>query len=324
MADYTIEVSVPNVGPAGPEATVPPPAYASAGAAVDAGKPFGGLYRNTDGTVGWIEEVDPDVQAYLNLTGATARWAIQSFVAGVKALGLWDNMLGWTFRTAQNRNTGVTIYSLGGFGPYNATVSVGPTTPLPTRGASGAVFLQTGQEVALPLIQAAATITANGGYSSFTALNFLSRSSEDSNFAQRLNQNISGGQLYTAASSEDARAAASKLDGSPPGERFTTQSLAAGTFVGAGFKTMFGTLRTDGTGFSIINGAAADNTVSTFSSPVPPPFADGAAGRLMNNVGNFWTGSVTLAAHFFFLEPVSAVDAAALRTLYNNSLGAGL
>jgi hypothetical protein len=122
MADYTIEVSVPNVGPAGPEATVPPPAYASAGAAVDAGKPFGGLYRNTDGTVGWIEEVDPDVQAYLDLTGATARWALQSFVVGVKALGLWDNMVCWPMRLAQNKNAGETVYSLGGLGTYNGTL----------------------------------------------------------------------------------------------------------------------------------------------------------------------------------------------------------
>jgi hypothetical protein len=118
MADYTIEVSVPNVGPAGPEATVPPPAYASAGAAVDAGKPFGGLYRNTDGTVGWIEEVDPDVQTYLDLTGATARWAIQSFVVGVKALGLWNNMVCWPLRPSQNKATGLTIYSLGGGGSF--------------------------------------------------------------------------------------------------------------------------------------------------------------------------------------------------------------
>lgn len=122
---------MPNVGPAGPEATVPPPAYANAGAAVDAGKSFGGLYRNTNGTVGWIEEVDPDVQAYLDLTGATARWALQSFVVGVKALGLWDNMVCWPMRLAQNKNTGDTVYSLGGLGTYNGTLVSG------TRAASG-------------------------------------------------------------------------------------------------------------------------------------------------------------------------------------------
>ena len=78
---------------------------------------------------------DPDALAYVQESGATDIDNINSFVVGVKALGLWDSMVCWPLRSAQNAGTGATAYSLGGFGTYNGTLVNGPTW-----GADGVFF----------------------------------------------------------------------------------------------------------------------------------------------------------------------------------------
>jgi hypothetical protein len=71
--------------------------------------------------------LDSDAKAFLNTTGATDRAAINFFVKGIKRLGLWDDMVCWPLRSAQNAGTGSTAYSLGGLGAYNGTLVNGPT-----------------------------------------------------------------------------------------------------------------------------------------------------------------------------------------------------
>lgn len=69
---------------------------------------------------------DADAAAYFNratVTDATAKQQINAFVVGVKALSLWNNMVCWPLRSAQNKGSGTTAYSLGGYGTYNATLS---------------------------------------------------------------------------------------------------------------------------------------------------------------------------------------------------------
>ena len=189
MADYSIEVSIPNVGPQGPqgevgpvgpaneltlgeittgdagteaEATisgtppnqvidlvlprgdtgaqgnpgptgaggvgvVPAPIYATMQEAVEDGITFGGVFRHTSGSVFWVEEPDPDAATFIAASGATDVWNIQQFVKGVKDLGLWDDMVCWPLRSAQNAGTGTTAYSLGGLGTFNGTLVNGPT-----------------------------------------------------------------------------------------------------------------------------------------------------------------------------------------------------
>ena len=70
---------------------------------------------------------DPDALAYVQASGATDIDNINSFVIGVKALGLWDSMVCWPLRSSQNAGTGSTAYSLGGLGTYNGTLVNGPT-----------------------------------------------------------------------------------------------------------------------------------------------------------------------------------------------------
>ena len=79
-----------------------------------------------------------DVQAYLNtcnITSATPRKQIRDFSAGVNDLGLWNSMVCWPLRSSQNAATGNTMFSLGGLGTFNGTM-----TNTPTRGADGMTF----------------------------------------------------------------------------------------------------------------------------------------------------------------------------------------
>jgi len=83
---------------------------------------IGGLSR--------ISGFDADAAAYFEragVTDATAKSQISAFVIGIKALGLYNNMVSWPLRSAQNAGTGTTAYSLGGFGTYNGTLTNGPT-----------------------------------------------------------------------------------------------------------------------------------------------------------------------------------------------------
>lgn len=69
---------------------------------------------------------DADAAAYFvtaGVTDATAKTQINSFVVGVKALGLYSSMVSWPLRTAQNAASGTTAYSLGGLGTYNGTMT---------------------------------------------------------------------------------------------------------------------------------------------------------------------------------------------------------
>jgi hypothetical protein len=73
---------------------------------------------------------DLDAAAFFataGVTDATAKTQINSFVTGVKDLGLWSSMVCWPLRSAQNAGTGTTAYSLGGLGTFNGTLTNGPT-----------------------------------------------------------------------------------------------------------------------------------------------------------------------------------------------------
>ena len=83
---------------------------------------IGGLSR--------ISGFDGDAAAYFDragVTDATAKLQINEFVVGVKALGLYNNMVCWPLRSTQNAGTGTTAYSLGGLGTFNGTLTNGPT-----------------------------------------------------------------------------------------------------------------------------------------------------------------------------------------------------
>jgi len=84
--------------------------------------------------------LDLDADAYISRAGVTdptAQTQINDFVVGIKALGLWSNMVSWPLRSAQNAGTGTTAYSLGGLGTFNGTLA---GASLPTWGVNGVNF----------------------------------------------------------------------------------------------------------------------------------------------------------------------------------------
>lgn len=52
---------------------------------------------------------------------------LNKFIVGIKKLGLWNSMVCWPMRSIHNAGTGTTVYSLGGLGTYNGTMTNGPT-----------------------------------------------------------------------------------------------------------------------------------------------------------------------------------------------------
>lgn len=70
--------------------------------------------------------VDSNAQSFITTSGATDVEAIDKFVKGVKALGLYNSMVCWPLRSSQNAGTGDTVYSLGGLGTFNGTRVNGP------------------------------------------------------------------------------------------------------------------------------------------------------------------------------------------------------
>lgn len=65
---------------------------------------------------------------------ASSRQLINSFVKGVKGLGLWSNMVSWPLRNSQNASSTLTAYSLGGAGTYNGTLVNTPSSNYASNG----------------------------------------------------------------------------------------------------------------------------------------------------------------------------------------------
>lgn len=74
--------------------------------------------------------LDRDAREYIQRAGVTdaaVRLQLNEFTRGVKALGIWNSLVGWPLRSTQNAGTGTTVHSLGGLGTYNGTLVNGPT-----------------------------------------------------------------------------------------------------------------------------------------------------------------------------------------------------
>jgi hypothetical protein len=96
-----------------------------------------GLRANVSG----ISFYDGDAAAYFSRAGVTdaaAKKQINDFVVGVKSLGLWNNMVSWPLRSAQNSSSPTTQYSLGGLGIYDATL-----VSSPSQGVNGITITST-------------------------------------------------------------------------------------------------------------------------------------------------------------------------------------
>ena len=74
--------------------------------------------------------LDRDAREFIQRAGVTdagGRAQLNTFVRGVKNLGLWNSIVCWPLRSSQNAGTGTTAFSLGGLGTHNGTLVDGPT-----------------------------------------------------------------------------------------------------------------------------------------------------------------------------------------------------
>jgi hypothetical protein len=382
MADYSIEVSIPNVGPqgsqgevgpAGPaneltlgeittgdagteaEATisgtppnqvldlvlprgdtgaqgnpgptgaggvgvVPAPIYATMQEAVEDGITFGGVFRHTSGSVFWVEEPDPDAATFIAASGATDVWNIQKFVQGVKTLGLWDDMVCWPLRSAQNAGTGTTAYSLGGLGAFNGTLVNGPTWS-----ADGIDFDGSNDHITFNNPLKSATLAA---YSLFAVF--------DSD--QTINRGVIGGGGSTANST----AGAILLAGASPFQGPTASSIyhdltsdgvsQLGSANGSGRRFIDGNTGAMQTAFAGFSGTqialAANGTREVDNIASATAWNDntqwGIGARIIPSFSNsfFFLGKISFGAAFdSYLSEAAAAD---FRTLYKNTIGIGL
>jgi hypothetical protein len=78
-------------------------------------------------------QLDNDTKKYikrLNYNGIktpTDIYSVDQFVRGLKDMGIWSNTIFWVLRANQNAGSGNIVYSLGGLGTYNGTLTNSPT-----------------------------------------------------------------------------------------------------------------------------------------------------------------------------------------------------
>jgi len=114
---------------------------------------------------------DADAAAYFDRAGVTdaaAKSQINAFVKGTKSLGLYNSMVCWPLRSAQNKGSGSIGYSLGGLQTANATLVNGSTwtangTPFTTTQYANATISDPGQDLTLLLVAAG----SGANYSAF-------------------------------------------------------------------------------------------------------------------------------------------------------------
>ena len=110
-------------------------------------------------------QLDNDTKKYikrLNYNGIktpTDIASVDQFIRGLKDMGIWKNIVCWTFRANQNAGSGVTAYSFGNLGSYNGTLT---GSPIPIWTANGLVAQSTNSFVQTAL---AITLSSIGEFS---------------------------------------------------------------------------------------------------------------------------------------------------------------
>ena len=241
---------------------------------------------------------DPDALRYFataGVTDATGRSQINTFVRGIKSLGLYNNMVAWPLRSTQNAGTGVTAYSLGGLGTYDGTLTNGPTW-----GTGGVTF--DGTDDYLPT-------TFTTGLSELTAFSVAT--------------------LATLVS-PPARYEISKDSGTDPNKDFGIYAIIASLMRGAVFPTTFVGpsptltirsffLRASSSVLKLRRNNGGDIT----ATPVTPNLGNAALTIGARADGqNAFLG--TIHASILFNKVLTDSETSSMYTLYSTTLGSGL
>jgi len=234
---------------------------------------------------------DKDAVNYFSragVTDATAKSQINAFVKGMKNLSLYNNMVSWPLRSAQNKGSGTTAYSLGGLGTFNGTLTNGPTW-----GVDGVTFDGTNDHIRIPF-------SSKSSYSNFNYGGVLMASANNgTRIAFQSNIPWTGIQSSTMKISDDA------------GGEFSLGSYSLNAYLASNHDK-------NGTTHTAYRDGSSRGT---FTSLIGLNTSDFYIGAYTFNA-LFWSGTISIS--YFFSKSLTATENANLYTLYKTTLGTGL
>jgi len=234
---------------------------------------------------------DADAAAYFDragVTDATAKAQINAFVKGVKDLGLYNNMVCWPLRSAQNKGSGTTAYSLGGLITTNGTLTNGPTW-----GTDGITF---------------------DGINDYISIPFASKSSYS---------NFNFGGIFMASANDGTRISiqsntpwigvfsASIIGADDTGASVSLGSYSLNSYLSANYNKngTTNTIYRDGSSKGTFTGSVGlDANPIYIGAYAPNAF--------------YWSGKISIG--YFFSTSLTATENANFYTLYKTTLGTGL
>lgn len=245
--------------------------------------------------------LDADAAAYIARSGATDRAAISAFVRGVKALGLWNNMVCWPLRSSQNAGNGDTVYSLGGLGTFNGTLVNGPAW-----GTSGIEFTSTTHQI------------TRSGFDTPPSPMTFGMVNDKSNTAASLRLTGLGAFPKRYFSSDAINSRSFDIRNSGNGQLYLwTPSVSTG-FI---YKSVSITGNKTADGY--VNGSAVSPSVTNLGAA---GWNDAEGDSTLLLYGSIASDATIRAAFYYVLRDASATASqqSALYTLYKSTLGQGL
>jgi hypothetical protein len=273
-----------------------------------------------------IGGLDADAVAYFEragVTDATAKSQISAFVIGVKALGLYNNMVSWPLKSAQNAGTGATAYSLGGLGTFNATKTAGISWQ-----SNGLLANTASQYVSFSNPLDLSAINSASLFSVFDATSNTGLGWFSNLFAIRTDGVSPNGKglkflLFSDVTSNNLEAGGSNIF--PDNQELKRQyNRGAGTYIGTGFHSLAVSIQANPNtvefsydGSSL--GSLADTTTST-------TFVNVGSSNYFLGTSDFSGNVLTMTGSFYsvFNTYLSNSVRTSLNTLYKTTLGTGL
>jgi hypothetical protein len=251
---------------------------------------------------------DLDAVAYIGkvgITDVTAQNAINDFVLGIKNLGLWSSMVCWPLRSTQNKGSGTTVYSLGGYGTYNGT-STGTTWS-----ADGAVFPNNSS---YNFINTGFNQSFNSSNSCFAVGALTSTSSTFRRYIGHASQAASVLSTQMSAANSTSMVTINTWSESVGSDVAISRDLSTYNWLGISFDYS--------TGSNNVNGQVNSTfgTTSRASSNPPTRAFHIGGGQTFQDT---FTGTMSFAA-YFPASIVSQANKASLYSLYKTTLGQGL
>ena len=252
---------------------------------------------------------DGDAAAYFTragVTDATAKAQINAFVKGVKDLSLWDSMVCWPMRSSQNKGSGTTVYSLGGYGTYNFTMS-----GTISWGSNGMVYAN---DSSYKYIRGSLFQSFNSSNSCFAVGALTPTSSQFRRYIGEVTQPASELTAFTTAANGTNIYSINTWSGSISSDVLFSANLSTFNWLGVSFDYT--------TGSNNVNGQlnSTFGTASRASSNPGASVFDIGGGQ---TVQDCFTGTMSFAA-YFPASVVSQANKGSLYSLYKTTLGVGL